>query len=142
MPWAVSLSLGDAKLFLGPKHNIYAFFMILIGFFDLILLFVCQICQSVKFVKGIVKQKIENKQNIFLKKADRSYRNEWPLKNGPNPTSFILIFIIFKMQRQLYYKFDYNSINGVLGTRTRAAGWKAQTNPLSYAGNGLKYRNL
>ena len=40
-PWAVSSSLGDGKLFFGPKHNIYALFIIL---FDLILLFVCQIC--------------------------------------------------------------------------------------------------
>ena len=44
MPWAVSSSLGDDKLFFGPKHNIYALFMILFGLFDLILLFVCQIC--------------------------------------------------------------------------------------------------
>ena len=43
MPWAVSLSLSDDKLYFGPKHNIYAFFMILFGLFDLILLFVCQI---------------------------------------------------------------------------------------------------
>ena len=52
-PWAVSLSLGGNKLFFKPKHNIYAFFMILFGLFDLILLFVCQICH--------MKQKIENK---------------------------------------------------------------------------------
>ena len=57
MPWAVSLSLGDDKLFFGPKHNIYALFMILFGLFDL----------SVKFVMWIVKQKIENKRNLFLK---------------------------------------------------------------------------
>ena len=44
MPWAMSLSLGDNKLFFGPKHNIYAFFMILFGLFHLILLFACQIC--------------------------------------------------------------------------------------------------
>ena len=44
MIWAVSSSLGDDKLFFGPKHNIYAFFMILLGLFDLILLFVSQIC--------------------------------------------------------------------------------------------------
>ena len=31
MPWAVSSSLGDDKLFFRPKHNIYAFFMILFG---------------------------------------------------------------------------------------------------------------
>ena len=57
MPWAVSLSLGDDKLFFGPKHNIYALFMILFGLFDL----------SVKFVMWIVKQKIENKRNLFFK---------------------------------------------------------------------------
>ena len=44
MHWAVSLSLSDNKLFFGPKHNIFALFMILFGLFDLILLFVCQIC--------------------------------------------------------------------------------------------------
>ena len=41
MPRAASSSLGNVKLFFGPKHNIYALFMIL---FDSILLFVCQIC--------------------------------------------------------------------------------------------------
>ena len=40
----MNLSLSDDKLFFGPKHNIYAFFMILFGLFDLIPLFVCQIC--------------------------------------------------------------------------------------------------
>ena len=40
MHWAVSLSLGDGKLFFGTKHKIYAFFVILFGLFDLILLFV------------------------------------------------------------------------------------------------------
>ena len=44
MPWAMSLSLCDDKLFFGPNHTIYAFFIILFGLFDLILLFVCQIC--------------------------------------------------------------------------------------------------
>ena len=43
MPWAMSLSLIDNKLFFGPKHNIFAIFMILFGLFDLVLLFVCQI---------------------------------------------------------------------------------------------------
>ena len=43
-PWAMSLCLSDVKLFFGPKHNIYALFVILFGLFDLILLFVCQIC--------------------------------------------------------------------------------------------------
>ena len=44
MPWPVSSSLTDNKLFFGLKHNIYALFMILFGLFDLILLLVCQIC--------------------------------------------------------------------------------------------------
>ena len=54
----MDLSLADNKLFFGPKHNIYTFFMILFGLFDLKLLFVCQFCH--------VKQKIKNKR--FLKK--------------------------------------------------------------------------
>ena len=44
MPLAMSLSLGDNKLFFGPKHNIFAFLMILFGLFDLKLLFVWEIC--------------------------------------------------------------------------------------------------
>ena len=44
IPWAESSNLSDDYLFFVPKHNIHAFFIILIGLFDLILLFVCQIC--------------------------------------------------------------------------------------------------
>ena len=44
MQFGASTSLSDDKLFCRPKHNIYAFFMILFGLFDFILLFVCQIC--------------------------------------------------------------------------------------------------
>ena len=44
IPWAVSLSLDDDKLFFGPKHNIYTFFMIIFGLFELIPLFFCQTC--------------------------------------------------------------------------------------------------
>ena len=62
MPWAVSSSLGDNKLFIGPKHNIYALFMILFG---LILLFVCQICHV------NCETEIENKRNLFKKKKDQ-----------------------------------------------------------------------
>ena len=40
----MSSSLSDDKLFFGPKHNIYALFVILIGLIGLILLIVCQIC--------------------------------------------------------------------------------------------------
>ena len=43
-PWVMSSSLGDVKLLFGPKHNIYALFIILFDLFDSILLFVCQIC--------------------------------------------------------------------------------------------------
>ena len=59
---AVSSSRCDDKLFFGPKHNIYTFFMILFGLFDLILLFVCQIfllncerenCKQKKFILKI-----------------------------------------------------------------------------------------
>ena len=37
MLWAVSLSHSDDKFFFGPKHYIYAFFMILFGLFDTII---------------------------------------------------------------------------------------------------------
>ena len=60
MPWAVSLHLGDNKLFIGPKHKIYAFSLFylvnLIWYYYL----------SVKFVMWIVKQKIENKQKFIF----------------------------------------------------------------------------
>ena len=62
MPWAVSWSLGDDKLIFRPKHNIYTFFIIL---FDLLLLFVCQICH--------VKQKIEKKNQPNKSKAKVNY---------------------------------------------------------------------
>ena len=39
-PWVLSLCCGDVKFLIGPKYNIYTFYIILI---DLILLFVCQI---------------------------------------------------------------------------------------------------
>ena len=57
MPWAVSLGLGDDKLFFGTRNNIHVlFFMILFGLFDSMLLFV------LKVVMWIVKQKLENKK--------------------------------------------------------------------------------
>ena len=49
----VSLSLSDDKLFIGPKHNIYAF-----SWFYLVNFIWCYNL-SVKFVMLIVKRKIE-----------------------------------------------------------------------------------
>ena len=58
MPWAVSLSLGDDKLFLDPNtiSKLYSWFY-LVWYYYL----------SVKFVMWIVKQKIENKRYLFTK---------------------------------------------------------------------------
>ena len=54
------------------------------------------------------------------------------LKYGPILASFSVYFRLFNM---LQFKFKLKkSVDGVLGIRTRAAGWKAQTNPLSYGG--------
>ena len=50
--------LGDDKLFIGPKHNIYAFSW----FYLVYLIWYYYLC--VKFAMWIVKQKIENKQNL------------------------------------------------------------------------------
>ena len=60
MPWAVSENLGDYKLFFGPKHNIYTFFMILFGLFDTILLFAWQICH-------VICETENWKKNLFSK---------------------------------------------------------------------------
>ena len=57
MPWAVSSSISDDKLFYRPKHNIITYFMIHLCFL------VWYYYLSVKFVMWIVKQKIENKRN-------------------------------------------------------------------------------
>ena len=57
----MSRSLGNDKHFFGPKHNIYAF-----SWFYLVYL-IWYYYLSVKFVIWIVKQKIENKQNLFKK---------------------------------------------------------------------------
>ena len=71
MPRAMSSNLGDDKLFFKPKHKIYAFFMILFGLFDLILLFVCQIChvncdtEKLKIKRNIEKNLIITHTNHF-----------------------------------------------------------------------------
>ena len=62
MPWAMSSSLGDDKLFFRTKHTIYVFFMIVVGFL------IWYSYLSVTFVMWSVKQEIKNKQNLFLKK--------------------------------------------------------------------------
>ena len=60
MPQATSLCLGDNKLFIGPKHNIYA-----LSYYYLVYLIWCHYL-SVKFVMWIVKQKIEDKQLLYV----------------------------------------------------------------------------
>ena len=66
MPWAMSSSLSDGKLFLDPSttSKLYSWFYLvcLIWYYYL----------SVKFVMWIVKQKIENKRNLFKKTSLRS----------------------------------------------------------------------
>ena len=72
MLWAVSLSLSEDKLFFGPKHNIYAFLMILFGLFDLILLFFCQICHVSLWNRKLKINKIYLKKDILLSIFGRS----------------------------------------------------------------------
>ena len=79
MPWAVSSILGDDKLSFRPKHNIYAFFMILYGLFDLILLFVFQIChvncetENWKYKKFIFKK---NNMQVSSIQSDNHNRKQ------------------------------------------------------------------
>ena len=62
-PWAVCLQLGDDKLFIRPKHNIYTFFMIVFGLFYSKLLFVFQICH----VNCETNRKLKKTKFIFKK---------------------------------------------------------------------------
>ena len=80
VPWAVGLSLGDNKLFIGPKQNIYAF-----SWFYLVYLIWYYYLSSCEL---IVKQNIENKQKSLFKKKSKmrkivfSYHREAKLR-GP-----------------------------------------------------------
>ena len=58
--WAVCLNLDDDKLFFGSKHNIYTFYMILFGLFDLILLFVCQIYVFIVLITDLLAFTIDH----------------------------------------------------------------------------------
>ena len=81
LAWSVSSRLGDDKLFIRPKQDIYAaFFVILLGLFDLILLFNCQ---DLSCELGMRKLKINKSYfeilGIFL-----------------NPGLFFIYFCLFK----------------------------------------------
>ena len=65
MPWAMSLSLGDNKLFLDPSTT-----SMLSSWFYLVYLFWFYYL-SVKFVMWILKQKLENKRNLLKKVTQR-----------------------------------------------------------------------
>ena len=68
MPWAMSSSLGDIKLFFPSTTSmLYSWFYLvcLIWYYYL----------SVKFVMWIVKQKIENKRNLFIY-IDKAYQGK------------------------------------------------------------------
>ena len=63
------LSRGD-KLFIGPKHNIYTFFMILFGLFDLRLIFVCQFLSCVGGMEypNILKRQLHSEPPSLIPK--------------------------------------------------------------------------
>ena len=76
-PWAVS------------KHNIYTYFIISIWFiWSDTTLFVCQICH------WIVKQKKENKRNIFYKKYHSTVRYILTYERLFNHHYLVLFFVI------------------------------------------------
>ena len=56
--------------------------------------------------------------------------------NGPNPASFcsFSFFSQYKDKCRTNLTTNYKSIEGMLGSQTRAAGLKAPTNPLSHGG--------
>ena len=66
-PWVVSLWLVMTKLFIGPKHNNYAFLWFYLVYF------IQYHYLSVNFFMWIVKQKIENKRNMFMFYVDKTF---------------------------------------------------------------------
>ena len=57
--------------------------------------------------------------------------------NGPNPASFLFIFVLFshcKVNYSTNLTINDKSVDGVHESRTQGDIWKAQTNPLSYGG--------
>ena len=55
--------------------------------------------------------------NRYNSKLICHYSGLYTFLNGPNPASFCFIFVLFTWQ--IWHKFDYKSIDGVLETRTR-----------------------
>ena len=74
---------------------------------------------------------------VFRMILQSIFREHLVFLNGPNRDSFLFIFVLFS-----HCKDKYNTnliINDkawmvCLGVEPGAAGWKAQTNPLSYGG--------
>ena len=59
------------------------------------------------------------------------------LKNGPNPASFLFIFVLFSHHMDKYstnLTIIEKVLMACLGVEPGASGWKVQTNPLSYGG--------
>ena len=53
------------------------------------------------------------------KKEKELEKNHLLLLKGPNPSSFLFIFVLFKMQRCEYVTINDKSVDGVLGIRTQ-----------------------
>ena len=80
---------------------------------------------------------IINKQLFSMMQVYVDGKVNFFLKNGPNPASFCLFLFFFSHCKEKYstnLTINYKSIDGVLGSRTEAAGWKA----LSYGGTPIK----
>ena len=61
-------------------------------------------------------------------------------KKWAKPGSFCL-FSFFSHEKYSSNTINEKSVDGVLGTRTRAAGWQVQTNPLSYGDTPLRLKS-
>ena len=60
------------------------------------------------------------------------------IKKWANPGHFLFIFVIISLQLQIQIE---KSVDGMLGIRTRGAGWWLQTKPLSYGGLPMKVKS-
>ena len=78
MPWTESSSLGDEKLFFGPKNNIYALFMILFGLFDTIICLSNLSCELWNRKLKIIE--IYLNKNYLLSPYWATWRHSWSAK--------------------------------------------------------------
>ena len=85
------------------------------------------------------KEKRDQYRSMLVKKLHHHLKRTVGnfFKNGPNPASFLFIFVLFSHHMDKYstnLTIIEKVLMACLGVEPGASGWKVQTNPLSYGG--------